>query len=81
MTGRPMSDAPTDGTEILVRDDEGHFAIVAYALAGSEIGFSRSAILTESGWFRKAEGTWDLFDGFREREVYNLIEWWPLPPQ
>jgi hypothetical protein len=73
--GNPMATARRDGTEILARDADGHFAIAAWVDAGVSIG---STVTDEPAWLRRADGDWDLFDGFGTRYV-EPVEWWPLP--
>ena len=69
--------APHDGTEILVRDEEGHRAIVAFLGKGSPAndGWVKAE---DDGWFRRADGEFDLYDAFALREVYP-VEWMLLP--
>lgn len=75
--GWTMGNAPTDGTEILARDVDGHFAVVAWAAAGRLPNFEH--ILLEVGeWLRRADGAWDIADRFSPR-IVEPVEWWPLP--
>lgn len=74
----PIETAPRDGTEILVRDKDGHRAIVAFAAKGNLTGVNSWIEVDDDGWFRRAGGEWDLYDSFALQEEYP-VEWILLP--
>jgi hypothetical protein len=68
-----MYTAPQDGTEIIVWDERGNASLAAWFDhkkiiqdgTDSKLDMFRSTgQLNESGWVSRAEGEWDLFDGF-----------------
>lgn len=71
----PITSAPRDGTEIIVWDRDGNASLAAWCLNPAEIGSGNE---DEPHWYRRAEGDWDLFDGFGLQWL-DPVTWAPLP--
>ena len=72
-TWQPIETATHDeSVEILIRDENGALSLAAW--------WSRPPDDAEPGWYRRAEGGWDLFDGFGPQEVHPA-SWWPVPQE
>lgn len=79
MNWKPISEAPKDGTEILGRDEDGNKSLIAWCADPSAASYE-SPPRDEPGWYRRAEGDWDLFDSFA-LQLVEPVEWLEIPLQ
>jgi hypothetical protein len=75
-----VNSTPRDGTEILGREADGRVSLIAWCEKPHEVGYTIAFRkgTASPGWFRRAEGSWDLFDGFAMQEI-EPVEWAPVP--
>ncbi len=71
MEWQPIETAPTDGTEILAADHDNALSLVAWA--SDRFGYAESRDFVP-GWYRRAEGDWDLYDSFAPQMV-EPVKW------
>lgn len=75
---RDITTAPRDGTEILVRDADGNRSLAAWSNCTSAEGLCFTRINDGAGWYRRAEGEWDLFDSYAAQTV-EPVRWFKIP--